>query len=113
MGLKERVYALANERGIKITRLEAELGIAHSTIRRWNVNQPSGETLAKVADYFGVSVDFLLGRSDGYYIDPEAVLMTQALKERPEMKVLFDASRNVSASDIQFVVEMLERLKKY
>lgn len=111
--LMEKVIALANERGIAISRLEKELGIAHGSIRRWNVSQPSGETLGKVADYFGVSVDFLLGRTEhGYYADQDAVILAQQLKDRPEMKILFDATRDVSAEDLQFVVDMINRMKR-
>lgn len=113
MNLKEKVYALAKERGVKIAQLEKELGMAHSTILKWETSQPSGETLGKVADYFDVSVDFLLGRHNGYYTDPDVVILAQALKDRPEMRVLFDASRDVSATDLEAVIEIVKRLKKY
>ena len=108
MNLKEKVYALAKERGVKIAQLEKELGMAHSTILKWETSQPSGETLGKV-----VSVDFLLGRHNGYYTDPDVVILAQALKDRPEMRVLFDASRDVSATDLEAVIEIVKRLKKY
>ena len=42
-----------------------ELGISTGSIAQWkNGSIPSGETLIKIADYFNVSVDYLLGRTD-------------------------------------------------
>ncbi len=42
-----------------------ELGISSGTITQWkNGSIPSGEKLVQIADYFNVSVDYLLGRED-------------------------------------------------
>lgn len=42
-----------------------ELGISTGSIAQWkNGSVPSGETLVKIADYFHVSVDYLLGRTE-------------------------------------------------
>lgn len=47
-----------------------------------------------------------------YYLDPEAAQMAQELYERPEMRVLFDASRNASKEDIEQVAAILEKLSQ-
>lgn len=62
MTLKERVKQLAQERGMSLPALEAELGFGNSTIVKWDKSTPNVDKLSKVADYFGVSMDFLLGR---------------------------------------------------
>lgn len=41
-----------------------ELGLGKNSITRWDENKPSVDRVQKVADYFGVSVDYLLGRTD-------------------------------------------------
>lgn len=41
--------------------------------------QPSAQNLEKIADYFGVSVDYLLGRSNKAYLDPEDSVDTDSL----------------------------------
>ena len=46
-----------------------------------------------------------------YYTDPEVAELAQQLKDRPELKVLFDASRDISKEDVQFVIDMIERMK--
>ena len=60
--LIERIKCLCTENGTNLSKLERDCGLANATIRRWENNSPSAENLAKVADHFGVSVDYLLGR---------------------------------------------------
>lgn len=65
MTLKDRIRILANERGMSLPALEAELGFGNGTIVKWDKASPNSEKLAKVADFFHVSVDYLLGREYG------------------------------------------------
>ena len=62
MTLKERIKMLANSDGLSIPKLEEELGFGGGTISRWDKSAPAADKLAKIADRFGVTVDFLLGR---------------------------------------------------
>lgn len=48
------------ERGINISQLERNVGLANATIRRWANSSPTVENLKKVADYFGCTIDELL-----------------------------------------------------
>ncbi|WP_251421190.1 MULTISPECIES: helix-turn-helix domain-containing protein [Lactococcus] len=64
MNLYEKIKELAAQKHISIRQLEEKLGIANGTIRRWNKTNPSAAAITKVADYFHVSVDYLLGRKE-------------------------------------------------
>lgn len=64
MSLKERIKALANERGVSLPTLESELGFGNSTIVKWDKSTPNAEKLNAVAKYFGVSMDYLLNGTD-------------------------------------------------
>ena len=57
-----KITQLCKEKGTTIAKLERETGISNGTIGRWGISSPTVEKLEKVADYFGVSVDWLLGR---------------------------------------------------
>jgi transcriptional regulator with XRE-family HTH domain len=59
----EKVKELAKQQGLSVYQVEACLGFGHNTIYQWNHRQPSIYRVQKVADFFGVSVDYLLGRS--------------------------------------------------
>ena len=64
MNLLERIKKLAKERDISIYQLEEKIDIGRNTIYQWNKRTPSADKLQKVADYFNVSTDYLLGRTD-------------------------------------------------
>ncbi|KGL38507.1 hypothetical protein EP56_15180 [Listeriaceae bacterium FSL A5-0209] len=64
MNTKEIVKKLANNKKMTIAEVERKLKIANGTIGKWDKQNPSVVALQKVADYFGVSVDYLLGRSE-------------------------------------------------
>jgi HTH-type transcriptional regulator, competence development regulator len=67
MGFKDRLKELRTRKGITQEVLALDLGIPESTVRRYessDENTPRRERLEKIADYFGVSVDYLLGRTD-------------------------------------------------
>lgn len=54
---------LCNEESISPAQVRTDLGINQSTMASWKSRNltPKAETIQKLADYFGVSVDYLLG----------------------------------------------------
>lgn len=61
-----RIKELRAEQNLSLRELASHLGIAYTSLGKYerNEQQPSFETLEKIADYFHVSIDYLLGRSD-------------------------------------------------
>ena len=55
---------LCTEKGVAPTRAALDIGLSKSTPTAWKKRQltPQGDTLNKIADYFGVSVSYLLGQ---------------------------------------------------
>ncbi|RBR46505.1 cro/CI family transcriptional regulator [Enterococcus faecalis] len=49
---------------MSIRQLEITLGYSNGYFSKWKKVSPNSEGLQKVADYFNVSVDYLLGRTD-------------------------------------------------
>ena len=64
MDLYEKIKELAFAKNISISRLEEELGFANASLKRWRSSNPGADKLTKVADYFHVSVDYLLCREE-------------------------------------------------
>lgn len=112
MDLKEKVQALCKDRGISIRKFEQDIGIASGSVRKWDTVMPSGDKLIAMARYFGVNPEYFVTDEElEYYADPEVSKMTQELKDRPELKILFDASRDLRKEDIEFVLKMIEKMK--
>ncbi len=60
----ERIQELSKERGLSVRELGRKLDIGETTIYKWKTQTPKLDVLEKVADYFDVSVDYLVGRTD-------------------------------------------------
>lgn len=60
----DRVRELCNDRKISINDLENALGYSKNTLYRLKTQTPGSDKLERIADYFDVSVDYLLGRTD-------------------------------------------------
>ncbi|MBQ4816450.1 helix-turn-helix transcriptional regulator [Bacillus pumilus] len=64
MSLVRRIKGLCDEKKVTFAEVERQIGISNGQIRRWDNVSPKSETLQKVADYFDVSTDYLLGRTE-------------------------------------------------
>ena len=60
----EKIKQLAHDRGITISKLEKETGLANATIRKWDSSTPQVDSLIKVARYFKTTVEELLYDSE-------------------------------------------------
>ena len=65
MNVKKVVLELIESRGITKRKVETDTGIANGAIGKWDDSTlPDSKTLVSLADYFGVSIDFLLSREE-------------------------------------------------
>ena len=60
MSLVGNIKQLCSERGITIAELERRVGISNGQIRKWDTSTPGLDKVKLVADYFLVSVDYLI-----------------------------------------------------
>lgn len=72
MALFERIKFLANKQGKSINDVEKDLKYSQNTLYRLKTTNPSAKKLEELADYFHVSTDYLLGRTDNQSIDSDS-----------------------------------------
>ena len=62
----ERLKELMKEQGLNQVKLAEGAGVKQNTISAWLLKkkEPSVTSLWLLADYFGVDVDYLIGRKD-------------------------------------------------
>ena len=80
MTLVERIRRLCTDHSISVRQLEFATGLSEGTIGRWNVSIPSVDKVKKVADYFGVTVDYLIDQND------ESISTHTARRKKSQMK---------------------------
>lgn len=68
MTVFDRVKILCDRRKISINDLEKSLGYSRNTLYRLKTQNPGADKLEEIADYFNVSTDYLLGRTDNHEI---------------------------------------------
>ncbi len=93
----ERLRELREEKGITQMELARFLSLANSTVSQYEADkrEPDSSTLQKLADYFAVTLDYLLGRSDirnpEILSDPEVIYLIRAReKMTPEQRAKWD-----------------------
>lgn len=60
--LYQRIEELCNSNNVSITRLEKECGFSNATIKKWKETSiPGIDKVQKIAKYFNVTTDYLLG----------------------------------------------------
>lgn len=65
MLMVDRINALAKEKGISISKVEKTVGLSNGVIGKWIKQNPTCDKLKLVADFFGVSLDYLVyGKDD-------------------------------------------------
>ena len=77
----EKIKELADKQGISLNKLEENLGFSRNTIYNMKKSTPNIERVSKIADYFNVSTDYLLGRTDNPVIAGEKVTKIEIYHE--------------------------------
>lgn len=105
--------------GVTSYKVSKETGISQSTLSDWKKGKitPKSDTMKKIADYFGVSVDYLMTGEEKeggerYYLNEETAEMAQTLFENRPLRVLFDAAKDATPEDLETTYNMLMALKK-
>ena len=111
----KRLRDLCEERNMTINELVKLLNLSSGSPTAWkNGTIPRSATLAKIAAYFGVTTDFLLGKEEKPLIndDEELTEYVQMLKTRPECRMLFQLSKNATKDDVEAAVRIIEAIRK-
>ena len=64
MTVLDRIKKLAKKRDKSLKEVAFDIELSENSLYRFDKSIPNGQTLQKLADYFHVSVDYLLGRDD-------------------------------------------------
>lgn len=90
-----KIKTLCNENKISIAELERKLGFGNGSIRRWSTSNPSINNLNKVAEYFGLSIQ--------YFVDSEVQLSKEALDLAKEYENLSSKQKELVKLYISFI----------
>ncbi|HEK9461883.1 TPA: helix-turn-helix transcriptional regulator, partial [Streptococcus equi subsp. equi] len=102
------VKELCNKQGISINALEEKVGFSRNSLYSWKSSEPKPSKLKVVADYFGVSTDYLLGRTDNPKIAKDSQdYKSEDLRKMAENAKTFDG-KPLTESDIEAIQNIIE-----
>lgn len=112
----EIFVALLEQKGCKASDVAKATGIHPSTFSDWKKGKsvPKPDKLKKIAEFFGVSVDYLLGvqTNEQHYVDDETARIAQEIFQDPDRRALFEASADCPPEYLRIASDMLRRLKE-
>ena len=114
----EKLNEIKNSKNLTLKEIADITGIPHSTISKifggFN-NNPSIDTVQKIANALECGIDDFIEYDvlpkSPYYTDRQTGKIAQDIYENPDLRILFDASKNLAPDDIQAVVEIAKRIQ--
>ena len=107
----EKVRELAKKQGLSLNQVEEKLGYSKNTLYSLKRQKVSSERLQEIADYFNVSTDYLLGRTDNPVIAGDTVTTPDGrvvdLSNLRERVVLFDG-KPLSDDDVDKIAQIIK-----
>lgn len=101
MNTFQRIQYLADKKGMSIAELERKLNLSNGSIARWKKSAPSSRGLTIIADYFDVSVDYLLGREKDEY---------SGENKSEDILIMHRATENMTEAQRQKALTILETM---
>jgi len=120
----ERLVFLCSKFGTDVSNVLRSIGLSTSKGTAWKGGAiPKGDVLLKLANYFHVSTDYLLGNTDDpspagkekaplVNDDEELTEYLEQLRNRPEMRMLFSVTKRATKEDVEKAVAIIEALRK-
>lgn len=110
MNFAQILTNLREEKGVYQKELASHLNVSIATISNYEngVHHPDLDTLCQIADYFGVTTDYLLGRSP-YVFDTNT--LARPLTKDYTVADFLDTTLNLSKRDISSLLEFADYLK--
>ena len=114
------VCRLCEQHNITLAELERATGLSRGSIAKMKTSTPKADRLKRIADFFGVSVEYLMTGKDteklstngnAWYFDDESAEIAQELFENDDMRMLFSAARDCDPETIRKTYEILNVLK--
>lgn len=98
----ELIKNLANKKGLSITKLEVACGFGNGTIGKWTKQSPSCDNLYKVANYLGVSIDYL-------YTGKEKSLSPELSEDKQRLLDMYNLLTDIEKGEILGELKVITR----
>lgn len=125
--LVQKLNMLMKEKGYSCLELSKKTGIPNTTLTtllKGRTDKFDIVKLKKICEILGCSLDYLMNDSideyghsyvsespSHYYVDEEVAQYAQEIANNNDLKMLFDAAKDIKKEDMQLVYEMVKRFR--
>lgn len=122
--IKDIIKQRRQELHLTLEEIARYVGVSAATVSRWetgDIENMRRDKIKKLSEILRLSPSVVMGWEEPdlnhvkeepaqYYLDQETADFAQELKDRPELKMLFSASRKATKEDIEMTIDILNRL---
>lgn len=115
--IASNITKLLSEHGKSQLDLAEFIGVSQATVSNWcrGEKMPRMKKIDLICDFFHCKRSDLMeektNKEPSYYLNDETKEIAQEIYENPDLRILFDASKNATPEDLQFIIEMVNRMK--
>lgn len=109
MTLRERIKNLCKEKGCSVNQLEIDCGFGKGYISKLEKSKPNSEKLQKIADYLGVSLDYLMNGETSEFSKEQAFLDFK-ISQDLALKSAIEKYYTLSEKEQKHVIELIALL---
>lgn len=121
MQFYENFVRLCAQSGKSLAQVARDVGVQKSTVSRWATgSEPRDTTIVRIADYFGISVDELMGEDSTTSAKKEEptkqketglAAALEALRDQPGRRMLLAATSGMSEAQVEKVAAFLAEIR--
>ena len=103
----EKIKELAKSRGVSLAKLEESLGYSTNYFYTLKTKTPNSDRLQEIADYFNVSTDYLLGRTD----NPNVASGSKGIgspSDTPQLRSIQRKAKSLSVADQERLLQLMD-----
>lgn len=107
----ERIKELTKKQGKSLGQVEEDLNYGRNTLYKIKTSTPNAERVSEIANYFQVSTDYLLGRTDNPNIASDQNTKTVDLKDAIAGSMAFEGTP-LTEDEINYLADVFAAHKK-
>lgn len=121
--MEKRIKELRLKNKLTLLEVANALGVSEATAQRYESGEIKNlkyDTIVALANLFRVTPSYLMGweeevpnsAREEYYNDPNVAQLAEEMSSKPGLRVLFDASRDLSEESLKMFAQMIDTFKK-
>ena len=110
--MKERIKALCRQKGVSLNQAEIDLGFGKGYLSKLGATKPNGSKLQQLADYFGVTVEYLMtGQQQSTPgLSDETLDIAYYIEQNPDFKTFVEVAKRSDRRQLDILREYMEKL---